>query len=97
MAWNRPLRLSEADAEAWLRTELRRLRELPDVESVVLTRVEPSHRSQSWDWVCELHLAPGADAHGCVEAGALTEWMLDLRLLGMRPVCALLGAGHEVL
>ena len=97
MAWNRPLRLSEADAEAWLRSELRRLRELPDVESVVLTRVERSRRPQSWDWVCELHLVAGADADGCVEAGALTEWMMDLRLLGMRPVCAVLGAGQEVL
>src|SRR5690242_16682369 len=96
MAWNRPSRLSEEEAEAWLHRELRRLRELPDVESIVLTRVERSRRPQAWDWVCELHLVAGADAGGCVEDGAWTEWMLDLRLLGMRPVFAVLGSGQEV-
>jgi hypothetical protein len=93
MAWTRPSRLSEDEAELWLHRELRRLAELPDVESVVLTRVERSHQ---WDWVCELHLLAEADAERCVENGAWTEWMLDLRLLGMRPVFAVLGAGQEV-
>ena len=75
---------------------MRRLRELPGVKSVVLTRVERSRRPQPWDWVCELHLVAGADAEGCVENGAWTEWMMDLRLLGMRPVFAVLGSGQEV-
>ena len=92
MAWNRPSRLSEAAAESWLRRELRQLVEVPEVESVVLTRVEKAPRRQPWDWVCELQLAAGADADA-----VCSDWLLDLRLLGMRPVFAVLGTGQEVI
>jgi hypothetical protein len=93
-----PRHLSPAQAQAWLRAELASLRALPGVESVVLTRVEPSIRHPlAWTWLCELHLADRADTRACAEHPACIEGLMDLRLLGMRPALAILGGGEQVL
>ena len=42
-----------------------------------------------WDWMLELHLQEGVDAHACVNAPGCVEWLGDLRLLGMRPAVVL--------
>jgi hypothetical protein len=94
---SQPRHLSAAEAHAWLRSELVSLRALPGVESVVLTRAQNSHRHPvPWAWLCELHLADGADGRACAEHPVCTEWLLDLRLLGMRPALAILEAGERV-
>jgi hypothetical protein len=89
---NQPQHLSAAEAHAWLRSELMSLRALPGVESVVLTRVALG----PWAWICELHLSDGAQARACAEHPTCTEWLLDLRLLGMRPALAVLETGERV-
>ena len=93
-----PQHLSRAEAHAWMRTELARLRAVPGVESVVLSCAQASDRyPRPWAWLCELHLADGADGHACAEHPVCTEWLMDLRLLGMRPALAVLDDGERVL
>jgi hypothetical protein len=89
---NQPQHLSVAEAYAWLRSELAALRTLPGVESVVLTRASAG----PWAWICELHLGEGAQARACADHPTCTEWLLDLRLLGMRPALAILESGERV-
>src|SRR4051812_46354107 len=81
-----PQHLSRAEADAWLFAEVATLCTLPGVESVVLSRARGSRRyGAPWAWLCELHLAEGANASACAEHPLCTEWMMDLGLLGMRP------------
>jgi hypothetical protein len=95
---SQPQHLSAAESNAWLCSELGTLRGLPGVESVVLTRVQDSPRySRPWAWLCELHLADGADPQACAEHPLCRDWLMDLRLLGMRPALAILGAGERVI
>jgi hypothetical protein len=95
---SQPQHLSAAQAHAWLRSELGALRVLPGVESVVLTRIRATGRHPSpWAWLCEVHLADGADGQACAEHPVCTEWLMDLRLLGMRPALAVLDAGERVI
>jgi hypothetical protein len=89
---NRPQHLSAVEAHAWLRSQLAGLRKLPGVESVVLTRVTAG----PWAWICELHLGDGADGRACANHPTCTEWVLDLRLVGMRPAVAILERGEQV-
>jgi hypothetical protein len=91
MTWNRPYHLSVAEGEAWARTEVERLSALPGVEAVTLTRAGAAgFHARPGDWICELHLRPDADGAACVGHPACAEWLLDLRLLGMRPAVAIL-------
>jgi hypothetical protein len=97
MTWNRPHHLSDSEAAAWTLSEARRLRVLPGVERVTLTRVAATERhGRPWDWVCELQLREGADADECVNDAAFGEWVGDLHLLGMRPKVAILEASEAV-
>jgi hypothetical protein len=86
--WTQPQHLSAAEADAWVRGELRKVTGLAGVERAELTRLRS--RSERFaaphDWMLELHLAPGAAAADYVEAQPCAEWLGDLRLLGMRPV-----------
>jgi hypothetical protein len=94
---SQPQHLSPAEAHAWLRAEVEGLHALPGVEFVVLTPVSGSARHpRPWAWMCELHLAADVDAAGCVEHPVCSEWVMDLRLLGMRPAVAVLGTGERV-
>jgi hypothetical protein len=92
-----PQHLSQSEAESWLRGELEALQALPGVQHVILSRVSgsPDHPCP-WAWVCELHLAADADGATCVEHPVCSEWLMDLRLLGMRPAVAVLGPGERV-
>jgi hypothetical protein len=85
--WTQPLHLSAAEADAWVRGELRKVTRLASVERAELTRLRS--RSERFgaphDWMLELHLAPGAVPADCVEAQPCAEWLADLRLLGMSP------------
>jgi hypothetical protein len=92
-----PQHLSPSEAQSWLRAEIAALHALPGVQLVVLTPVTGSPRHpRPWAWVCELHLAADADGSACVEHPVCSEWLMDLRLLGMRPAVAVLGQGERV-
>jgi hypothetical protein len=85
--WTRPYHLSAEEVGAWTRREATQLLALPGVTRAELTRLEgppPGHDSD-WDWMLELHLREGVDRHACAEDPVFEEWLLDLRLLGMRP------------
>jgi hypothetical protein len=98
MTWIRPYHLSDAEAQAWVRTEVRRLAAIPDVKSVSLTQPGTTARHRRpWDWVCELDLRDGAVGVALVEHSVCAEWLLDLRLLGMHPVVAILEATETVM
>jgi hypothetical protein len=85
--WTHPSHLSIAEADAWARTELRKVTGLAAVDRAELTRVRSTSANFGCphDWMLELHLADGAQAADCVETPVCAEWLGDLRLLGMRP------------
>jgi hypothetical protein len=92
-----PHHLSSAEADNWMRAQLVSLSQVPGVESIVLTRTQAldSH-PRPWAWLCELHLADGADPRACAEHPTCAEWLMDLRLLGLRPTLVVLGPGERV-
>jgi hypothetical protein len=84
--WARPYHLSAEEADAWVRREAAGLLRLAGVARAELTRLGASRRHDSdWDWMLELHLREGVDAHECAGEPSFADWLLDLRLLGMRP------------
>jgi hypothetical protein len=84
--WTRPYHLSPEEADGWIRREAARLLALEGAERAELTALKsPPRQAPEWDWMLELHLRDGTDAHRCVEEPACADWLLDLRLLGMRP------------
>jgi len=85
--WMQPSHLSAAEADAWVRGELRKVTGAAGIERAELTRLRPGCErfGAPHDWMLELHLAPGAAPSDCVETRPCAEWLSDLRLLGMRP------------
>jgi hypothetical protein len=85
--WTQPQHLSAAEADAWVRREVRKVTGLAGIERAELTRLRSGLErfGAPHDWMLELHLAPGAAPAACVEAQPCAEWLGDLRLLGMRP------------
>jgi hypothetical protein len=98
LVWSRPYHLSAEEAERWVRAEATPLLALDAVERAELTRLSAAseRHAKPWDWLLELHLVEGADARACADAAALTEWLGDLRLLGMRPHVVLAGDGSTL-
>ncbi len=86
--WTHPQHLSVAEADAWARGELRKVAGLAAVERAELTQLPTASErlGRPYDWMLELHLAPGVEPSDCVDAQPCAEWLGDLRLLGMRPV-----------
>jgi hypothetical protein len=89
--WTRPYHLSAEEADAWTRREAAHLLALPGAARAELTRLDSASAQHGgdWDWMLELHLREGADAHACAEDPVFEDWLLDLRLLGMRPTAVL--------
>jgi hypothetical protein len=85
--WTRPHHLSPDEADAWTHREAARLAALDWVAHAELTRLQnaSSLHPANWDWMLELHLRDDADPHACADTPAFADWLLDLRLLGMRP------------
>ena len=97
MTWDRPHHLSDAEAQDWVRTAVRRLATIPNVRSVTLSRSAVSRRYRpSHDWICELHLSDDASADALLADPVCAEWLRDLRALGMRPGVAVLEATETV-
>jgi hypothetical protein len=95
--WTQPQHLSAAEADAWVRGELRKLTGLAAVERAELARLSGSERFGSpHDWMLELHLTPGAVPSDCVEAQPCAEWLGDLRLLGMSPTVVVADGQGEI-
>ena len=83
--WSSPHHLSAAEADRWVRAEVRALRAADAVRSARLTRVESASPRQPCDWRWLLELELTGPVRDCVERGPCAEWLGDLRLLGMRP------------
>jgi hypothetical protein len=96
--WTRPQHLSAAEADAWVRGELRWLTGLAGVERAQLTRLRPGSErfGAAHDWMLELHLTAGATPADCVEARPCAEWLGDLRLLGMSPAVLVADGESEI-
>ncbi|WP_259314250.1 hypothetical protein [Capillimicrobium parvum] len=87
LTWDRPQHLAREEADRWLREELQGLLAIPEILRIELVRLgsPPACHPQPFAWLCELHLAEGADVGACLARTACAEWLRDLRLLGMRP------------
>ena len=85
--WTHPSHLSVAEADAWARTELRKVTGLAAVDRAELRRLRSASAKYgcTHDWMLELQLADGAEPADCLDAQVCEEWLGDLRLLGMRP------------
>jgi hypothetical protein len=96
--WTQPLHLSAAEADAWVRGELRKVTGLAGVERAELTRLRSGSErfGAPHDWMLELHLTPGAAPADCVAAQPCAEWLGDLRLLGMSPAVVVADGEGEV-
>jgi hypothetical protein len=96
--WIRPYHLSPDEADVWAQRESARMLALEGVERGELARLH-SHSARlvgEWDWMLELHLREGVDGHACAEQPALADWLLDLRLLGMRPTIVISDSPTEL-
>jgi hypothetical protein len=87
VVWTQPMHLSREEADRWVLAETGRLLELPVVARLELTRMARASEKHSkpWDWLLEVHLSEGADTAAWAEDPLVTDWLSDLRLLGMRP------------
>lgn len=93
--WTRPYHLSADEAQAWAREEASSLLSLKGVAHAELTRLQSAseRHPRGWDWMLELHFAPGADPHASANGAPCAEWLADLRLLGLRPAVLLAAGG----
>jgi hypothetical protein len=95
---NSPYHLTPEEAEDWLRTEAAALARVDGVQRGVLSRLaSPSEQwSDHWAWMIELDCDPPDGAQRAVRDRAWQLVLGDLRLLGMRPSVALVGASAEL-
>jgi hypothetical protein len=96
--WTGPRQLKGAQAEAWARSEARRLLEVDGARSAELTRLGSASVGYSADhqWLLEVQLAPDADPRECVEHEIWRTWLGELRLLRLQPRVLLAGAAIDL-
>ena len=65
------------------------------IETARLTRLcsASARYGKSFDWLLELDIA---EARAHVDSPAWSEWLSDLRMLGLRPGAMVAGRGHVV-
>ena len=92
--WTRPAHLTRAQADAWARSEMLALDDLPGVDGSRIAEVRSAalEHPAEWHWMLELDVTDDAAARRSLERGPLADWVRDLRLLGMRPIVLLVGA-----
>ena len=85
-----PRHVSSEEAESWLEQELEPLGG-NGVYRVRLRRVRSASVSfsETWAWMVELECRDAEAARGALREGAGVELLADLRMLGMRPLVAL--------
>jgi hypothetical protein len=90
--------LKGGEAEAWARSEARRLLRVDGIRSAELTRLGSASAGygDEYRWLLEVYLAPDADARECVEHELWRTWVGELRLLRLRPQVLLAGPGMEI-
>jgi hypothetical protein len=95
---NSPYHLRAEKAEPWLRGEAAALATVAGVRRAVLSPLgSPSVRPDDrWGWLLELDCDGAEGASRVVRDGAWTSLLGDLRLLGMRPLVAVVGDGSEL-
>ena len=96
--WRRPYHLSADEARDWAREQISALVRPDTVRHAELTAVRAAsgrHPSEC-EWMLELHLAPGRDAHDFVDDPASADWLGDLQQLGLQPRVILVDGGISV-
>jgi hypothetical protein len=96
--WRRPYHLSADEACDWACDQVSRLVRPDTVRHAELTAVRAvsgRHPSEC-EWMLELHLVPGRDAHDFVDAPAAAAWLADLRQLRLEPRVILVDGGISV-
>jgi hypothetical protein len=90
--WTRPAHLTRQEAETWATAEVRRLLAVTGGGPARLERLQDAAAScpRPCDWLLELTLADGEDAHRRLDSAPWRDWLGDLRLLGMRPATVLI-------
>lgn len=85
--WSRPYHLTAGEAAAWAREEIGRMLTRDAVRRAELTplRGASDRHPAECRWMLELHLEPGIDGRQFVEAPGCTEWLNELRSLGLHP------------
>ena len=93
----RPYQLGMAEADAWLRRELDKLISGGNFGRAALSELRSVSLAwgREWDWLLELELTSDAEA-ALARGSPLNEFLLDLRLLGMRPTVAITGDMAEL-
>ena len=94
MMWNDPMHISGDEAASWLGGQSSRLLVLEAISQIELTQPERAseRHSRAYDWLLEVHLKAGSDPARFIDDPLLSDWLGDLRLLGMRPVVLLAAA-----
>ena len=84
----RPRMLGEDEAAAWTRKEAAALLRSPSIRRAEPRAIEPwgDILGHMFDWLLELDV----ESREALEASPLTELLLDLRLLGLRPAVLVL-------
>lgn len=95
VCWNDPRHLSADEAAGWAAAELRPVLAAEGIETARLTRLRSASAryGKSFDWLLELDIA---EARAHVDSPAWSEWLSDLRMLGLRPGAMVAGRGHVV-
>jgi hypothetical protein len=90
----RPDHLSRAESVEWLHTEVEQLADISGVERIDVSSLGSAslHFGREWDWLLELHLEPDVTPEAATGDSRCTYLLADLRLLGMRPTVAAVGA-----
>ena len=94
---NSPYHVRAEEAEAWLRGAAAALATAEGVRRVVLSPLgSPLVRGDDrWGWLLELDCDGSEGASSVVRAAAWTSHLGDLRVLGIRPLVAVVGDGSE--
>ena len=85
--WKRPYRLSPDEAEDWAREEVGRTMATDTVNRADWTpvRAASARHPSDCDWMLEVQLAPGRNAHDFVDDPAAAAWLGDLQQLHLEP------------
>jgi hypothetical protein len=78
---------SDGGAEGWATEDLRRVLAAERISAARLSRLRPAslRYRTTGDWLLELDVMPGRQAQNWLESSPWTEWLGDLRSLGMCP------------
>jgi hypothetical protein len=96
--WKRPYHLSAEEERDWAREQVSRTLKTDTVRHAELTPVHgaSARHPTDCDWMLELHLGEGRNAHDFVDDPAAAAWLGDLQQLGLQPRVIVVDGSHLV-